>query len=98
MDLYNTTRPKYLHAKELKLFSIKVQTQTPSQQNTLFSLQRSADFNLPDLFQTLEPITSLPEERRGEIETRGNVGCLHSLVGLSGILRGTKQISSEKDF
>ena len=61
--------------KELKLFSIKVPAQTPSGPNPLFSLQRPADLTLPHLFQTLEPITPLPSQKRGETTMRGNVGC-----------------------
>lgn len=55
-----------------------MQAQTPSGPNPLFSLQRPADCNLPDLFQTLELITSLVSQKRGEITMRGNMGSLES--------------------
>lgn len=66
---------RHLHAKALRLFSIKEQVQTPFEPNTVFSLQRPANFNLWDFFQTLEPITSLPEgSKRGK--AGGNAGYL----------------------
>ena len=55
-----------------------MQAQTPSGLNPLFSLQRPADCNLLDLFQTLELITSLLSQKRGEITMRGNMGSLES--------------------